>query len=391
MPAEVSLLTPHGRGAVATIVVRGAGACEVVARCFTPASGRSLESLPWGAVAFGRLALGEAATEEAVVGVLGPQEVEVHCHGGVAVAEAVCKALALAGAVRIAWQDWLSQSLPDPISAAALLALPLARTERTAAILLDQHRGALRSEWAAIDDLLGTGQIQLAIGRTGALLARSDIGLHLAQPWRVVLAGRPNAGKSSLLNALLGYQRAIVFEQPGTTRDVVTATTAIDGWPIELADTAGLRTGGDAIESAGVARAGEAIAAADLVLLVAETTEPWDAGLYEPIAAARRVLLVHNKCDLAAAPADGRPDGVVTSAKNGAGLSALGAAVASALVPDPPLDGAAIPFTLDQIAALQAAQAHIANNHIAAARAALTTDLAGARPPGPGLVRAKGS
>jgi tRNA modification GTPase len=87
----------------------------------------------------------------------------------------------------------------------------------------------------------------------------------------VVIAGPPNVGKSSLINALLGYQRAIVFDQPGTTRDVLTATTAIDGWPVELADTAGIREGDDAIETEGVARALAEIRAADLVV------EVWDA------------------------------------------------------------------------------------------------------------------
>ena len=83
--------------------------------------------------------------------------------------------------------------------------------------------------------------LQAAAARIREWLAWEDFGLHLTRPWNVVLAGRPNVGKSSLINALLGYTRSIVFDQPGTTRDVVTAATAIDGWPIELSDTAGLR------------------------------------------------------------------------------------------------------------------------------------------------------
>ena len=73
----------------------------------------------------------------------------------------------------------------------------------------------------------------------------------------VVLSGAPNVGKSSLINALVGYERAIVFAEPGTTRDVVTAGTAVDGWPIELADTAGLRESTDPLEAAGIALCGK--------------------------------------------------------------------------------------------------------------------------------------
>src|SRR4029453_3197945 len=80
-----------------------------------------------------------------------------------------------------------------------------------------------------------------AVELLGAVLEFAELGQHLTAPWRVVLAGPPNVGKSSLINALAGYQRTIVSHVPGTTRDVVTTTTAIDGWPVELADTAGLR------------------------------------------------------------------------------------------------------------------------------------------------------
>ncbi len=94
------------------------------------------------------------------------------------------------------------------------------------------------------------------VAHLDAVLRWTDLGTHLATPWRVVLAGAPNVGKSSLINALLGYGRAIVFDQPGTTRDVVTADAAIEGWPITLADTAGLHDASDATESAGIALRG---------------------------------------------------------------------------------------------------------------------------------------
>src|SRR5204862_3686687 len=163
-----------------------------------------------------------------------------------------------------------------PIAAQALLALAGARTERTATIFLDQYRGALRKDLTAIEHDLTHGNHDTAVRALNSLLARASLGLHLRQPWKVVIAGRPNDGKSSLMNAILGYQRSIVWHEPGTTRDVLTATTAIDGWPLELIDTAGLRVGravpadsADPIESEGIARARAQIAAADLTILVA--------------------------------------------------------------------------------------------------------------------------
>jgi tRNA modification GTPase len=131
----------------------------------------------------------------------------------------------------------------------------------------------------------------------------------------IAIVGRPNVGKSSLFNALVGSARAIVTEVPGTTRDLVTEVIDLEGLRVTLVDTAGLRDTADIIEAEGVARSMRAVDVADLVLIVADQ-DPVDQNPVEPSKA--KHLLVQNKCDL------GRPArGVQVSAKTGAGLDQL--------------------------------------------------------------------
>jgi tRNA modification GTPase len=363
--ARCAVLTPPGRGAIATISVWGPGAIAAVAKCFRPASGRELRTIPVGRVVFGRFFLSAGAEEELVVGLVAADRVEVHCHGGPTAAGAVVGALVAAGCQEAASRDYLASQAPDPIAAAALAALASARTQRVAGILLDQYHGALRCELQHIRDLIGNDSSE-ASQRLQLLLSRCDVGQHLTRPWRVVLTGAPNVGKSSLINALLGYQRAIVFDQPGTTRDVLTATTALDGWPVELADTAGLRAGGDAVESEGVSRALRQIAEADLVVQVVEAgVGGRESGVGGQGTIRRPILVVHNKCDLPMPP-PGVP-GLIVSAKTGQGIDRLGSEIAKQLVPAPPPRGAAVPFTEGQIAEIRQVHQHLDDNEPQAA------------------------
>ena len=348
-------LTPTGRGAIAAIGVRGPEAIAVVAKCFRAASGRELREIPLGRAVFGRFRTLCGSEEELVIGLASPGSVEVHCHGGTAAVQAVIEALVAAGCREETWRDHLAEEIPDPIAAAALVALAEARTERTAGILLDQYHGALRRELGQIRDLIGVDAAQ-ASARLQSLGSRSDLGRHLTRPWRVVLTGAPNVGKSSLINAFLGYQRAIVFDQPGTTRDVLTATTALDGWPVELADTAGLRVGGDAIEAEGVSRALRQIAEADLVVEVTEAAgdrgeATGDRSRPTPHKSGRPHLVIQNKCDLW--PPTAAAAGLTVSAKTGLGIDRLCSAIVRQLLPISPPNGAAVPFTERQMSALE--------------------------------------
>src|SRR5690606_14255082 len=194
---------------------------------------------------------------------------------------------------------------------------------------------------AAIDfpeeeiDFLAESDVAERIEHARALVARtldeSRRGALVRRGLDVVLAGAPNAGKSSLLNALAGRQRAIVSATPGTTRDTVDERVRIGGVTVNLVDTAGLREAAEEIEREGIRRAREAAAAADLVLAVCDDAGGDEAAaeLTASLPPGPATLVVHNKIDLTdAAPGDhGRPGHLWVSALSGAGIDVLEQAI----------------------------------------------------------------
>ena len=335
MPPRVAVLTGEGLGAVAVVRVWGVGAVACVDSAFRPHRGKSLAETPPGRPRVGRL--GEGTGDEVVALIVSGDQVEVHCHGGLAAIETVVSAIGGAGAIRVPGRDWVRASAPSRTRAEAMLDLPRASSLRAASHLLDQAGGALDRALGAIRDDPGS-----ALAGIESLLAMAPVGTRLVEGWRVVLAGRPNVGKSRLLNALLGYDRAIVDPSPGTTRDVVGARTAFDGWPVELSDTAGLRDSSDPIEAAGVARALESQRAADLVVLVLDRSRPLVDEDRALMAAHPSALIVANKADM-----PGVWEGVglvVVSAERGDGILDLATEIGHQLVPTPPLPGSALPF-----------------------------------------------
>lgn len=208
-------------------------------------------------------------------------------------------------------------------------------------------------------------------GSLAALAARAHQGALLRDGFTLAIVGRPNAGKSSLMNALAGRDTAIVTAIPGTTRDLLRERIDVDGLPLHLIDTAGLRESADEVEREGVKRARDAVATCDHALLVLDATDPAQtpAALFGELPTAVPATVVLNKCDLTGEPAgridgagEGAGEGSVTlriSAKTGAGLDALRARLREAAGYAPAGEGA-FSARRRHLDALARAKAHLA-------------------------------
>lgn len=369
---QVAVLTPVGRGALAVVGVAGPEAATMVDARFE-AVGGCVADRPDGAICFGRWRTAKSgAGEDVVVVRLAADRCEIHCHGGRAAAQAVIASLADRGAAVVSWEAWLRRGAVDMRAAdLARIAICRAGGPRAARILGRQIAGALDREIDRIGNLRAAGDEQAVGAACDLLLRASRVGLRLTTPWRVAVVGHVNAGKSSLVNALAGHARSIVSAVPGTTRDLVATRIVLDGWEIELVDTAGLRPAAvaDGVERAGIERTLAVQAEVDLVLRVTALDQPdapeaGTAGRGRTAGTGLAPLLdVFAKADLPAAGHHPRPvadDGrttVVTSAVTGRGIDRLAAAIVAAVAPEttstPDLLAGAVPFTPELVDRIQ--------------------------------------
>ena len=296
----------------------------------------------------------------------GEDMLEIQCHGNPVILDSIlsiiCKDLAshakpgefterafLNGKLDLAQAESVADLINSQTQAAAKFALrslsgvfskeidDLSRRIETVRVLVE---ATIDFSDEPVDDLNGD-QLRLYITEISEkirkTLDRSRPGLLLSQGATIVIAGPPNAGKSSLLNAFAGSEKAIVSPHAGTTRDLIEAHIDLGGIPVHMVDTAGLRTSDDDIEAEGVRRARETIEAADLVLCVLDDSDPASSRfeLYSEIGRTVKQITVFNKSDLSGRlmgdASDGTNTAVAVSAKNGTGIKQLTEAVRMAL------------------------------------------------------------
>jgi tRNA modification GTPase len=346
----VAPVTAPGESAVAVARLSGPDALAVAARHFR--GKRSPEQSPSHRILFGQFVGRDGSPMDIVLlsvfraprSYTGEDVVEISSHGGAAIPRLIVETLVGAGARPARPGEFTERAFRngklDLAQAEAVAALVRARSDRAARAARSTLGGDLSRRVGALDESLVSllAEVEARIdfpsdvserldgaalaarcaaiaGRVGDWVARIPSARRGEEGVRVSLVGRPNVGKSSLLNALVGYDRAIVSDAPGTTRDTVEASVWLEGVELKLTDTAGLRDGRDPLERIGVARARRAIEESDLLVLVMDRSDPRReiAAVEEttPLLLDHPAIVAWNKADLAA-PANGDRAGTVS-------------------------------------------------------------------------------
>jgi len=368
--AAIATAVAPGQGSVAIVRLSGPRA-EAIGRRLFQAPGQQ----EWAShrVLYGHVVepkSGERLDEALLLLMRAPRSftredvVELHCHGGLVAVRRVLKAVLAAGA-RLAAPGEFSQRAflngrLDLTRAEAIAEMIGARGQRAAQLAMAGLEGGLQRRITALRERLLDQLAELEArldfeedlpplqpeaviqGLQGVraelqeLVREAEQGQRLREGLRVAIVGRPNVGKSTLLNRLSRQDRAIVTDLPGTTRDLLESELVLEGVPLTLVDTAGIHATDDLVEQLGIGRSQAALAAADAVLLVFDVASGWgpaDQRVRELVPAGVPLLLVGNQCDRcgleagvveAGAVEGGAPAQVLISALNGAGETELG-------------------------------------------------------------------
>ncbi|MFZ0828355.1 MAG: tRNA uridine-5-carboxymethylaminomethyl(34) synthesis GTPase MnmE [Verrucomicrobiia bacterium] len=333
-----AIATPLGEGGLAVVRVSGPQALAIADKCFLPVGKSSLKpsAAATHTIQFGKIVRHGESVDEVLLAVLrAPRTftredtVEITCHGGLLPAKLVFDTLLENGARPAEPGEFTRRAFLngriDLAQAEAVADLIHSRTELALAAANEQLAGKLSQRINELrDEMLRTlahveahidfpdedispdtkaqlvQRLEHGLAFMDELLRTADEGQILRRGIRAAIVGRPNAGKSSLLNQLLGHDRAIVSPVPGTTRDTIEETANIRGLPVVFIDTAGLREARDEIEQEGIRRSHESLARAEFVLQVLDASEsltPTDEKYLAEFAGKKRILVV-NKMDL---------------------------------------------------------------------------------------------
>ncbi|MGN6552965.1 MAG: tRNA uridine-5-carboxymethylaminomethyl(34) synthesis GTPase MnmE [Verrucomicrobiota bacterium] len=333
-----AIATPIGEGGLAVIRISGPRAFEIADKCFVPTgkSSRKPSAAPTHTIHFGHIVRNGQIVDEVLVAVLrAPRTftrediVEITCHGGILPAKTVLDTVLESGA-RLAQPGEFTrraflngridlaqaEAVADVIHSRTELALRAANEQLAGKLSqrINELRDELIKTLAHVEAHIDFPDEDIAPETKSQLLARLDRGVEFMQQLlktadegqilrrgiRAAIIGRPNAGKSSLLNQLLGHDRAIVSPIPGTTRDTIEETANIRGLPVVFIDTAGLRESRDEIEVEGIRRSRKTLESAEFILHVLDRSEPFveaDQNYLDEFAGKKRIL-VRNKMDL---------------------------------------------------------------------------------------------
>ena len=291
---------------------------------------------------------------------------EIQCHGGRIAIDIIRCDLQDAGAIEVVPVDEERPStILQEIKREIELRLSAARSRKVAGLILAQGTNSLcddLSELKSSDAATNTVELETVAAIRRRLGQWQNVSDHLSEPWRVVLAGAPNVGKSSLMNAIAGMERSIVYDQPGTTRDIIEVDTVIDGWSFRFVDTAGIRMDGDVgqIESLGIQQSYLAASQCDVLCLVVDDRPESHASIASLMLGnlPGHVVVVRNKCDLTTDDETSQSAGtplstgarsaalpwIRVSASKGYGLAELLQWIKLAMVPAEPTQETSLPI-----------------------------------------------
>ena len=331
-----AIATPQAPGGIGIVRISGPRAREIAGKVFVPKREKSLEDIGGYCALYGKVFDSDGMIDEAIAlnfrapaSFTGEDVVELSCHGGLIIMRRLLRAVIHAGAVPAGPGEFTRRAFLNGkiglTQAESVMQLVSAQGEQAAKAALAGHEGALEhriqrirenllsvaahlSAWADYpeDDvpMVTEEELLTALGavRTEleSMLHEFDAGRALREGVDTAIAGRPNTGKSTLMNLLSGCERSIVTNVAGTTRDIVEDTVLVGGIPLHLADTAGLRNTTDPVESIGVGRARDRVRSARLILAVFDASQPLseeDIALIRDIGTTPCVAII-NKADL---------------------------------------------------------------------------------------------